>query len=152
LSFLKTGKKSHISQNCDELSLVINYLEHLKNWAADLKESVVALYLAAKEPDTPRLAKWVIAITVAYALSPIDLIPDFIPVLGYLDDLLILPVGIWIAIRLIPDEIWYACKAKAAEETFSLAKNRRAAFVVVLLWVLVFVWLGRLIFNELSST
>lgn len=85
---------------------MISYLEHLKRWAADLQESVVALYLAAKEPDTPRLAKWVIAITVAYALSPIDLILDFIPVLGYLDDLLILPLGIWIAIRLIPDEIW----------------------------------------------
>jgi len=132
--------------------VAISFLEHLKRWAADLKENVIALYLAAKEPHTPRLAKWVIAITVAYALSPIDLIPDFIPVLGYLDDLLILPVGIWIAIRLIPDDIWLACKAKAAEETFSLAKNRRAAFVVVLLWVLLFVWLGYLIFIEVSST
>lgn len=129
---------------------MISYFEQLKRWAADLKESVVALYLAAKEPGTPRLAKWVIAVTVAYALSPIDLIPDFIPVLGYLDDLLILPVGIWIAIRLIPDEIWHACKAKAASETFSLAKNRHAAYVVVLLWVLVFAWLGHLIFSEVS--
>lgn len=78
-----------------------------------VKVYIPALFLAMKKQETPRLAKLMAALTVAYALSPIDLIPDFIPVLGYLDDLLILPILAAIAIRLIPVSIMDECKAEA---------------------------------------
>ena len=79
-----------------------------------LKTEIKALYLARRDPRVPRRAKIVVALVVAYALSPIDLIPDFIPVLGYLDDLLILPLGIMIALKMIPAEVMRDCRAKAA--------------------------------------
>ena len=80
-------------------------LEPLKRWARALKRDVIALWLAARDPRVPLAAKLVAGAVAAYALSPIDLIPDFIPVLGYLDDLLIVPAGIWLALRLIPAEL-----------------------------------------------
>ena len=76
-----------------------------KHWALALKEDTYALYLAARDPRVPRLGKLVVVLVVAYALSPIDLIPDFIPVLGYLDDLLLLPLGIALAIKLMPRDV-----------------------------------------------
>ena len=76
--------------------------ERLRQWARPLKRDVLALYLAARDPRVPWYAKAVAACVAVYALSPIDLIPDFIPILGYLDDLVIVPLGIWVAIRLIP--------------------------------------------------
>ena len=81
-----------------------------KKWAYSLKKNTYALYLASKDPRVPTLAKIVIGVVVAYALSPIDLIPDFIPVIGYLDDLLLLPLGIWLAIRLMPQIVWKECQ------------------------------------------
>ena len=77
-------------------------LKKIKAKATQLKREIVALYLAGRDPRTPWYAKAMIAAVVAYALSPIDLIPDFIPILGYLDDLVLLPIGIWLAIRMIP--------------------------------------------------
>ncbi len=106
----------------------------LKTWAAALKQHIRALYLAMKDPRVPRLAKVLIALVVAYALSPIDLIPDFIPILGYLDDLLLLPLGIWLAIRLIPADLWAQCKEAAARQAFEMPRSRRAAAVIVLIW------------------
>ncbi len=79
-------------------------LEKLKSRARTLKNEVFAVYLAAQDPRTPWYAKALIFFVVAHTFSPIDLIPDFIPVLGYLDDLLITPGGLWLAIRLIPPE------------------------------------------------
>ncbi|HTH27548.1 MAG TPA: DUF1232 domain-containing protein, partial [Sphingobium sp.] len=77
-------------------------LERLKGWARGIKRDVLALWIAARDPRTPLLAKAMAGAVAAYALSPIDLIPDVIPVLGYLDDLLILPLGIMLAVRMIP--------------------------------------------------
>jgi len=77
-------------------------LNRLKQWARALKRDVLALYLAARDPRVPWYAKALALVTAAYALSPIDLIPDFIPVLGYLDDLILLPGLIWLTVRLIP--------------------------------------------------
>ena len=74
-------------------------LEKIKAKATQLKRELVALYLASRDPRTPWYAKTMIAAVVAYALSPIDLVPDFIPIFGYLDDLVLLPIGIWLAIR-----------------------------------------------------
>jgi uncharacterized membrane protein YkvA (DUF1232 family) len=106
-----------------------------KKWASSLKEKTYALYLASKDPRVPVLAKIIIGLVVAYALSPIDLIPDFIPVIGYLDDLLLLPSGIWLAIQLIPLPIWKECQALAAERTLDMPRNRQAAILIIIIWV-----------------
>lgn len=116
----------------------------LKTWARTLKRDVVALWIAARDPRTPLAAKVVAGAVAAYALSPIDLIPDFIPVLGYLDDLLLVPMGIWLAVRLVPSELLneFRAAAMARERPRSLA----GAVVVATLWlaaagVLIWLWL-----------
>ena len=86
---------------------------NLKKRAKQLKEDIPALYLAMKSKNTPILAKLLAFLTVAYALSPIDLIPDFIPVLGYLDDLILLPLLVVLTIKLIPKEVWLQSKEQA---------------------------------------
>ena len=89
-------------------------LDRLKARARALKKEVFAVYLAAKDPRTPWYAKGLIFLIVAYALSPIDLIPDFVPVLGYVDDLIIIPGGIWLAIRMIPPEVLTEARGRVA--------------------------------------
>jgi uncharacterized membrane protein YkvA (DUF1232 family) len=115
--------------------------EAWKKWATSLKKNTYALYLASKDPRVPILSKIIIGLVVAYALSPIDLIPDFIPVIGYLDDLLLLPFGVCLAIRLIPLPVWKECQALAAEHTLDIPRNRQAAIVIVIIWVLAIVGL-----------
>lgn len=92
-------------------------MPHLRNriklWAKQLKMDIFALRLAYQDKRTPRYAKILPVIIVAYALSPLDLIPDFIPVLGFIDDAIVLPALIWLAIRLIPPEIMADCREKA---------------------------------------
>ncbi|MBU1212720.1 MAG: DUF1232 domain-containing protein [Alphaproteobacteria bacterium] len=109
-------------------------MHFLASWARAIKRDVTALYLAGRDPRTPWIAKAVAALVVAYALSPIDLIPDFIPVIGYLDDLLIVPLGILLAVRLIP-ELLMAEFRDAAEALERLPPNRTAAAVIVALWL-----------------
>ena len=107
-----------------------------KNWAAALKQDTYALYLAARDPRVPVVAQLVVVLVVAYALSPIDLIPDFIPVLGYLDDMLLLPMGIALAIKLMPRDVWEDCKNQAGAELGSeLPRNRTAAIVIATVWL-----------------
>lgn len=112
-------------------------LRSWKNWADTLLENTYGLYLAGRDPRVPIVAKIIVVIVVAYALSPIDLVPDFIPVVGYLDDLLLLPLGIWVAVRLIPDEIWLECRLRAKRTQIDMRSNRAAAMVIVLVWVIV---------------
>lgn len=88
-------------------------IERLKVWARNLKRDVLALWLAARDARVPWYAKVLSAAVAAYALSPIDLIPDFIPILGYLDDLLIVPLGIWAAVKLIPEPVMADLRLKA---------------------------------------
>jgi len=107
-----------------------------KTWAASLKNNIFALYLASRDARVPVLAKLIIGMVVAYALSPIDLIPDFIPVIGYLDDLLLLPAGIWLAIRLIPYDVWQECQTMAMQRMSEMSRSRRAAVVVIMIWLL----------------
>lgn len=106
----------------------------LKRWALGLKVEVYALYLAYKDPRVPWHARAFAAVVVAYAFSPIDLIPDPIPVLGYLDDVVIIPLGVALAIRMIPPQILAECREEARD-----AKNRPisrvAAVVVVAVWI-----------------
>ena len=109
-------------------------LDRLRDWARRLKREVGALWLAARDPRTPKLAKFVALATAAYALSPIDLIPDFVPVLGLLDDLILVPAGIWLARRLIPPTLLE--EFRAAAQVRALPVSRTAAGVVIALWVL----------------
>jgi uncharacterized membrane protein YkvA (DUF1232 family) len=117
-------------------------LPKLKAQAAKLRRNIFALYLAARDPRTPWYAKAVVACVVAYALSPIDLIPDVIPILGYLDDLLLLPAGIYIAMKLIPPEILSDCRAKADAMDGTLPRSWQAALLIVLLWLVTLALVG----------
>jgi len=107
-----------------------------KKWASSLKKNTYALYLASKDPRVPIFPKIIIGLVVAYALSPIDLIPDFIPVIGYLDDLLLLPLGVWLAIRLIPLPVWKEYQVLAAEQALDMPGKHQAAIVIIIIWVL----------------
>lgn len=111
-------------------------LAELKKRARHLKTETFALSLAARDPRTPWYAKLIVTGIVAYAFSPIDLIPDFVPVLGYLDDLILIPMGIALAIRLIPDSVLTECRTRA-QETIEDGKaaSRVAAAVIVIIWV-----------------
>lgn len=112
------------------------YLQRAKERARQIKWDTLALYLAYRDPRTPLRAKIVIGLTVGYALSPIDLIPDFIPVLGYLDDVLLLPLGIGYAVRLVPKEVMEDCRKRAKVEfRKGSPKSWKAAVVVVLIWI-----------------
>lgn len=114
-------------------------LDHLRRWAKSLKRQVMVLWFCYQQPQTPWLPKLIAILVVAYALSPIDLIPDFIPILGYLDDVILLPLGILLAIRLMPPLVLEECQLKAREWEKSHIKrpvNRLAAVLVVLVWVL----------------
>lgn len=109
----------------------------LKQWAHGLKRETFALYLAARHPGTPWLAKLLAAAVVAYALSPIDLIPDFIPILGYLDDLILVPLGLALAVRMIPPEILAECRERAGRvSAHGKPGSRTAVAVIVLIWCL----------------
>jgi uncharacterized membrane protein YkvA (DUF1232 family) len=116
-------------------------LDRVKQWARRLKLDVIALWIAARDPRTPWYAKVLAAAVAAYALSPIDLIPDFIPVIGYLDDLLIVPIGIALTIRLIPPELMTEFRQKAAEQA-SRPQSRVAAAMIVAIWLIALAALG----------
>ncbi len=111
----------------------LSTMERLKVWARNLMRDVIALWLAARDPRVPWYAKALSAAVAAYALSPIDLIPDFIPILGYLDDLLIVPFGIWTAVKLIPEPIMTDLRAKALEHHKPTSKAGLAA--VIFIWL-----------------
>ncbi len=110
-----------------------------KEWAKRIRHKIYALYLAYRDPRVPWYARLFGAIVVAYAFSPIDLIPDFIPILGYLDDLILLPLGIALAIRMIPKSVMEECYVKAAD---MLSKGKRKNWIVggiiVALWITAF--------------
>ncbi len=121
------------------------FLAELKQRARHLKAETFALYLAARDPRTPWYAKLLVAGIAAYAFSPIDLIPDFVPVLGYLDDLILIPMGIALAIKLIPHSVLADCRARAIENIQNEKPvSRVAGAVIVVIWLLLaalcFVW------------
>jgi uncharacterized membrane protein YkvA (DUF1232 family) len=118
------------------------FIEYLKARARALKREIHALYLAARDPRTPSLAKLVIAIVVAYAVSPIDLIPDFIPILGYLDDVVLLPLGIYLALKLIPAAVLSDARRAAQQADGKLPRSPVAAIVIISLWIISAVVVG----------
>jgi len=115
-------------------------MQRLKIWAATLKREVMALWFACRDPRTPWYARVLAMLIVAYALSPIDLIPDFIPVLGYLDELILLPLGIYLVLKLVPAEALADARARAQSWVESRQPTPRswiAAAIIVLVWVVV---------------
>ena len=116
-------------------------INELKEQAAKLKADIPAIFLALKDSRTPLPAKILAAVTVAYALSPIDLIPDFIPVLGYLDDVLLLSILVFAVRKLIPNPVWIEYRSQAADLWKSGSpKKWYYALPIVLLWLLL-IWL-----------
>lgn len=118
-------------------------MERLRGWARSIKREGVALWFAAGDSRTPLVPKLLCGFVVAYALSPIDLIPDFIPVLGLIDDAVLLPGLMWLAIRLMPPSLMEECRQKADEwiqQGKSKPRSLIGAAVILLLWVLV-AWL-----------
>ena len=113
-------------------------LQQLKTKAKEIKRELTALYLAYRHPEVPWYAKLFAAIVIGYALSPIDLIPDFIPILGYIDDLILIPIGIKIAVKMIPNHIMIECREQTGElEKKSLGSNWIAMFIILAIWILI---------------
>ena len=113
----------------------------LRKWARGLRQQTLVVYHAARDPRTPWYVRALAFAVAAYALSPIDLIPDFIPVLGYLDDLIVVPLGLMLVLRLTPREVLAASRIKAEEAT-DRPVSRGMAAVVVGIWIFVAVVLG----------
>ena len=117
-------------------------MQRLRLWAKGIKGKTIAVFIAARDPRTPLLATCVAVAVAVYALSPIDLIPDFIPVLGHLDDLIIVPAGLWLAIRLIPVDVMADALVQAREtEKNSIWSRYIGAAGVLCLWSMALVWI-----------
>jgi len=125
-------------------------LERLKGWARSLKTELYALYLAYRDPRVPCFARILALCVVGYAFSPIDLIPDPIPILGHLDDLIIVPVGIWLAVKLIPRDVLVECRKRARHEIRKgKPTNWAAAGVIIGIWFLLAVLIGAILMTVL---
>ena len=114
-------------------------LERLKTWAAALKREALVLWFASRDPRAPWHAKWLAIFIVAYALSPIDLIPDFIPIIGFLDEIILLPGAIWLVLKLMPVDVLLDSRAKAQDWLGAhrpRPRNWIAAAAIVLLWAI----------------
>ncbi|AKD03369.1 DUF1232 domain-containing protein [Pontibacter korlensis] len=125
----------------------------LKKWKAlvrQLKEDIYTLYLASQDPEMPFAAKVMVLITVAYVFSPIDFIPDFIPIIGYLDDLLLLPLGLWLSIKLIPAPLLHYYRQKAKQQMHQCKPNYVMAAVIVILWLLIGYWVYQAYIDPIS--
>jgi uncharacterized membrane protein YkvA (DUF1232 family) len=126
--------------------------QSLKEAARRLKVETYALYLACLDPSTPWYAKAWAVLVVAYAFSPIDLIPDFVPVLGYLDDLVIIPLGIWLALRMIPPQVMANARLEAAKGMGPDSRlGRWGAVVIVLIWLVALAVVGVVVYRLVES-
>ena len=112
-------------------------LQRATAWAREIRRDVVAIWIASRDPRVPWYVKLLAAVVAAYALSPIDLIPYFVPVLGYLDDIVIVPAGILLIVRLMPDDLMAEFRAEAARRE-GRPRSRAGAVAIVLIWILVF--------------
>lgn len=129
----------------------LSTIKKMKKWAKNLKKQLLVLYLAYRDERVPWYAKLFTMLVVAYAFSPIDLIPDFIPVLGYLDDLILVPLGVSLALKLIPKEVLQDCRREVEERsTASKPKNWITGSIIVAIWLLVLVWVGKLVLSYMN--
>ena len=123
-------------------------IRQLKNWAHIAKRDVMALYLAARDPRVPWYLKALAAMVAGYALSPIDLIPDFIPIVGYLDDLIILPLGIVLVVRMMPKAIMDDLRRRAEVMLVERPRSNTAAIVVICIWFICVVTLSWMMWGD----
>ncbi|MEB0134819.1 YkvA family protein [Actimicrobium sp. CCC2.4] len=129
----------------------MSVIESIKVWARRIKQDAVMLWFARRHPDTPLLVKAICLLTVAYALSPIDLIPDFIPILGYVDDAILLPALIWLAVKLLPGQV--VCDCRRLAEAWMARENakptsRAGAVVIVAIWLAGLYWCWWYVFRH----
>ena len=119
-------------------------MSRLRNWARALKRQALVVWFAARDPRTPLLPRLLALAVAAYALSPIDLIPDFIPVLGYLDDVILVPLGVWLVLRLVPEEVVADSRAKAAAASERPVSRAMAVAIdaIVAIWAIAIAALG----------
>jgi uncharacterized membrane protein YkvA (DUF1232 family) len=123
-------------------------LDKAKMKAREIKQNIFILYLAYRHPRVPWYAKLFTLCVVAYAFSPIDLIPDFIPILGYIDDLILVPLGISIALKMIPRDVIEECRHKAEEiRKNGKPKNWLTAGLFIMIWIVLVIWLGKLVLS-----
>ncbi|WP_213589105.1 YkvA family protein [Paenibacillus sp. FSL W8-0186] len=132
---------------CGKRGIII--LQKLKQIAKQLKSNLIVLYLSYRDPRVNWYAKWFTLCVVAYAFSPIDFIPDFIPVLGYVDDLIIVPLGIVLALKMIPSDVIEENKIKA-QKIQGKPKNWFTATLFILVWVLLAFWIASYVYNKFS--
>lgn len=115
----------------------------LRGFIRNAKKELYALYFAFNDPRLPWYVRAFLALVVAYAFSPIDLIPDFIPVIGYLDDAILVPFGIWLALKMIPFSIMEECREKAANSMEAQGyKSRTGGIIIVAIWIIAFILVG----------
>jgi uncharacterized membrane protein YkvA (DUF1232 family) len=117
-------------------------MEKIKAWAKNLKRQIFILYCAYRDERVPWYVKLFTACIVAYAFSPIDLIPDFIPILGYLDDIIILPLGIILALKMLPKDVISDCEVRAnAMMKNGKPKNWMVGSLIIFIWIVIILWL-----------
>jgi uncharacterized membrane protein YkvA (DUF1232 family) len=134
------------------MSSGISLIVKLKNSVKRLKQNIYVLYLANKDPRIPWYVKLFVICIVAYAFSPIDLIPDFIPILGYLDDLVIVPLGITLALKMIPFSIIEEYRSKAEEmRKNSKPKNWIAGTLIITIWIIAAVWFSVFVYVKIQG-
>jgi uncharacterized membrane protein YkvA (DUF1232 family) len=122
---------------------MMRLLQSIRSWARRIKAQVLTLWFCSRHPDTPLAAKILAALVAAYAFSPIDLIPDFIPLLGYLDEVILLPLGIYLALRMIPDHVIESSRIEAEqwmERKRTKPRNYAAAGVIFVIWLGLAYW------------
>jgi uncharacterized membrane protein YkvA (DUF1232 family) len=128
-----------------------NMIASWKKIVNGLKKETLALYYASRDPRVPWYAKAWTILVVAYALSPLDLIPDFIPILGYLDDLVLIPLGISLALKMVPADVLAECRARAAMDVnINLPLTRVITAVIVVIWIALALWLAWYGYNWLA--
>jgi uncharacterized membrane protein YkvA (DUF1232 family) len=131
--------------------ILLVWLKSWKEKAGKLRTEIYALYLAYKDPRVPWYAKAFIAGIIGYALCPLDLIPDFIPVLGYVDDIILIPVGISLAIKMIPQSILEECRERAQSEPFNIKSRWVAVVFIVLIWLLAIYVTGKIVWGHFMT-
>lgn len=129
----RTSDDEHIQRDYATMT-ALGWRARLHQWARLIKRDVMALWIAARDTRTPLAAKVVAAAVAAYALSPIDLIPDFVPVLGYLDDIVIVPFGIMLAVRLIPEALLEEFRGQAAE-ILKRPTSQLGLAIIITIWI-----------------
>ena len=126
----------------------MKFFEKVKRKAKKIKKEIIIIYYAYQHPKMTILPKVILGFTLGYALSPVDLIPDFIPILGYLDDLIIIPALILLSIKLIPADVFEESRKKAIQKPIILKSNLLFAFIFIVIWVILFsiilIWIIKL--------